>query len=202
MACIRCEVHLVLPYPPSANTYWRAAKGRGLVPSREALAYKAAVARVAALAQVKPLAGPVRLTLTVYRPRRTGDLDNTLKVLNDALNGLAWLDDEQVVSIHAERADDKAAPRVELVASAERFATPTEADTHRQARLERAKKARTTRNKNRAATRLEGLAARHGRAGSPASHLDRQESALAPSNATAGPSRPPESIPEGVPRRP
>ncbi|RYY96954.1 MAG: RusA family crossover junction endodeoxyribonuclease [Chitinophagaceae bacterium] len=153
---IPCEVRLVLPYPPSANAYWRAAKGRGLVPSREALAYKIAVAHLAAAARVRPLAGPVRLTLTVYRPRRIGDLDNTLKVLGDALNGLAWLDDEQVVVIHAERADDADSPRVELVATAERHATPEESVTHREARTERAAKARASRNKNRAEKKLAG----------------------------------------------
>ncbi|WNZ64194.1 hypothetical protein QEG98_11265 [Myxococcus sp. MxC21-1] len=61
MTCPRAEVRLVLPYPPSANDYWRPAKGRGLVPSDEAKAYKARVAQVAALARVQPLHGPVRL---------------------------------------------------------------------------------------------------------------------------------------------
>ncbi|RZI76130.1 MAG: RusA family crossover junction endodeoxyribonuclease, partial [Rubrivivax sp.] len=111
-----CEVRLVLPYPPSANAYWKPARGRGLVPSGEALAYKATVARLVGTPRAQPLAGLVRLSLTVYRPRRVGGLDNTLKVLGDDLNGLAWLDDEQVVAIHAERADDAKAPRVELVA--------------------------------------------------------------------------------------
>ncbi|MCY1043312.1 RusA family crossover junction endodeoxyribonuclease [Corallococcus sp. bb12-1] len=171
-----CEVRLVLPYPPSANTYWKPSRGRGLVPSKEALAYKATVARLVGATRAQPLAGPVRYTLTAYRPRRVGDLDNTLKVLGDALNGLAWLDDEQVVGIHAERADDAKAPRVELVATAARFATPEEAAAHRQARVERAAKARATRNRNRAAKakgakRSRGLAAlatpavRRGRAG-------------------------------------
>ncbi len=171
-----CEVRLVLPYPPSANTYWVPARGRGLVPSGEALAYKANVARQVAATSTQPLVGPVRLSLTAYRPRRVGDLDNTLKVLGDALNGLAWLDDEQVVAIHAERADDAKAPRVELVATAARHATPEEAAAHRLARAERAAKARATRNRNRAAKakgktprkRLEGLATpavRRGRAG-------------------------------------
>lgn len=145
------EVRLVLPYPPSANAYWRAAPGRGLVPSSEATAYKAAVARAAALARVQPLHGPVHLTLTVYRPRRVGDLDNTLKVLHDALNGVAWLDDEQVVHLEATREDDAARPRVEIHATAERFATREEAAAHRRARAERSRKARATRNRNRAA---------------------------------------------------
>lgn len=169
MTCSTAEVLLVLPYPPSANTYWRPAKGRGLVPSDEATAYKAQVARAAALARTRPLAGDVRVVLTVYRPRRAGDLDNTLKVLHDALNGVTWLDDEQVVHIDATRADDKTAPRVELVASAERFATPEEAAAHAAARAERARKARATRNRNRAEKQRAAAARRKGQ---PANSLE------------------------------
>ncbi|GHG79592.1 hypothetical protein GCM10012319_31610 [Comamonas sp. KCTC 72670] len=144
-------MRLTLPYPPSANTYWKPSKGRGLVPSDEAKAYKADVARVAALAKARPLFGAVQVVVTVYRPRASGDLDNTLKVLNDALNGLAWLDDEQVVRILAVREDDKRAPRAEVHATAARFATPEEAAAHLRAKAERAAKARATRNRNRAA---------------------------------------------------
>lgn len=149
----------MLPYPPSANAYWRAARGRGLVPSDEAKAYKASVAQVAAQVRVQPLYGPVRLVLTVYRPRRSGDLDNALKVLNDSLNGVAWLDDEQVVHINATRDDDAKAPRVELVATAERYATQ-EAAAHAAARKERARKTRETRNRNRAEKKLAQVLAR------------------------------------------
>lgn len=124
------------------------------MPSDKAMAYKARVAQVAALARIQPLHGPVRLVLTVFRPRRSGNLDNALKVLNNALNGVAWLDDEQVVHINATRDDDAKAPRVELVASAERYATPEEATAHAAARAERARKARETRNRNRAEKKL------------------------------------------------
>ncbi|WP_254624869.1 RusA family crossover junction endodeoxyribonuclease [Myxococcus sp. CA051A] len=151
------EVRLVLPYPPSANTYWKPSRGRGLVPSDEATAYKAAVTRAAMHARVLPLVGPVRMVATVYRPRKSGDLDNTLKVLNDALNEVAWLDDDQVIHIEASREDDAAAPRVELHATAERHATREEADAHRRARAARAQKARATRNRNRAAKARAGV---------------------------------------------
>ncbi len=120
-----------------------------MVPSDEAKAYKAQVAHAAALARTQPLAGPVHLVLTVFRPRRTGDLDNTLKVLGDSLNGVAWLDDDQVIRIEASREDDAKAPRVELVATGQRHATPAEAAAHAAARAERARKARETRNRNR-----------------------------------------------------
>lgn len=69
---VDCEVRLVLPYPPIASAYWKPARDRGLVPSGETLAYKGAVAKLVAATGVQPLAGPVRLSLTVFRPRRVG----------------------------------------------------------------------------------------------------------------------------------
>jgi Holliday junction resolvase RusA-like endonuclease len=52
--------------------------------------------------------------LVVYRPRKAGDLSNRIKVLEDALNGIAWIDDKQIVEIHARREDDASNPRVEV----------------------------------------------------------------------------------------
>ena len=102
-------MYLVLPYPPSANRYWRTFRGRAVV-SAEARAYKADVKLKGCI----PFVGPVALIARFYRPQRSGDLDNRLKVLCDALNGHAWDDDSQVVEIHAYRHDDKARPRVEV----------------------------------------------------------------------------------------
>lgn len=100
-----------LPYPPSANRYWRSFRGR-MVLSAEAKKYKAFVQ--VALAKWPILGGPVALIAHLYRPQKSGDLDNRLKVLGDALNGVAWLDDKQIEEIHAFRHDDKARPRVEI----------------------------------------------------------------------------------------
>lgn len=143
------ELRLTLPYPPSANTYWKPAPGRGLVPSDEARRYKAAVEAVARAAGVLPLTGPVRLTLWAYRPRRVGDLDNVRKVLLDALQGWAYLDDGQVSEDHGYRLDDPKRPRVEVLLEGEACATPAEAEAHRRARVERAARTRRTRNRNR-----------------------------------------------------
>ena len=104
---------LVLPYPPTVNHIYRRARGHlSLTP--EALAFRHAVRLIAQVQRVQPMSGPVAVFLDVYRPRKRGDLDNLLKAVLDALNGVAYGDDEQVVRIEANRYDDKRAPRVEV----------------------------------------------------------------------------------------
>lgn len=104
---------ITLPYPPSANINWRAAGGR-IIKNPEVRAYQTEVGWLAKAAGVRLLDGDVSLTLRIYRPRKAGDLSNRIKVLEDALNGIAWHDDVQVVEIHAYRYDDKDNPRVEV----------------------------------------------------------------------------------------
>jgi crossover junction endodeoxyribonuclease RusA len=105
---------LVLPYPPANNHYYRAVPGRGVLLSAEARRYKEDAGMVALAAGVRPVDGPVALTVTLYRPQKRGDIDGRLKGLLDALNGIAYRDDSQVVELHAYRLDDKDHPRVEV----------------------------------------------------------------------------------------
>lgn len=102
---------ITLPIPPSANRYWRVYNGHPVM-SQEARDYKEYVG-VSCLRMV-PLAGPVSVTIRVYRARKAGDLDNFEKVVLDALQGYAYENDNQVVEIHAYRLDDKQNPRVEV----------------------------------------------------------------------------------------
>ena len=103
---------IVLPYPPSANRLWSYSRG-GVFKSQAARAYHWALAAAWHEANVDKLDGEIAVTLYIYRPRRTGDLDNRVKALLDALNGLAGDDDAQIVELHAYRLDDAANPRVE-----------------------------------------------------------------------------------------
>jgi crossover junction endodeoxyribonuclease RusA len=106
-------ITLVLPYPPTVNHMYRRARGH-LALTPEALAFRHAVRLIAQVQGVQPMSGPVAVFLDVYRPRRRGDLDNLLKAVLDACNGIAYHDDEQVARIEANRYDDKRAPRVEV----------------------------------------------------------------------------------------
>lgn len=108
---MRCSIS----YPPSINDYWHHNRQGHTFLSPAARAYKLGVMlRLRAKGFRQPLAGPVVVRLWVYRPRRRGDLDNVLKAIGDALKGAAYLDDDQVVELHARRLDDKANPRIEV----------------------------------------------------------------------------------------
>lgn len=120
---------LRLPYPVSANRYWRSFVPRGharaiVTLSDEAKAYKREVAWLAKAARVQPIAGRIELRywLIPHCPQDAGkraqrdpdawdmsveclDLDNAAKVLLDALKGLAFEDDSQIHRIVAERAE-------------------------------------------------------------------------------------------------
>lgn len=110
------------PVPPSANRYWRHYRGR-VVASDEAQRYKQTVAMLARCAGVRPLSGPVAVEVAVYRARRAGDLDNFLKVLCDALQGVFYDNDAQIREIHATLHDDRHDPRVEVVVKSARATT-------------------------------------------------------------------------------
>lgn len=122
------------PLPPSANRYWRLAKGR-LIVSTEAQDYKTTVAMLARCARVAMLTGPVKLTVAIYRERKSGDLDNFLKVLLDALQGVFYANDAQIRELHASLHEDRHEPRCEVTVTDARGAdewanvlTPDRAD--------------------------------------------------------------------------
>jgi crossover junction endodeoxyribonuclease RusA len=145
---------ITVPIPPSANEYWVPARGRGLVPSKKAMAYKATVARVCLDAKLVPLLGDVMLRGEVYQGRDNRDLGNCLKVLEDALEGYAYLNDKQVRRYSdfgfAAETDPKN-PRIELVLCGEAFGTLEDAAAWRLAKAQSSAKRRATRNRNRAA---------------------------------------------------
>lgn len=106
-------MRLVLPYPPTLNNLKAIVRGR-MVKTSEARKYEATVQWQATLQGAKRIDGPLVVRVRAFRPRKAGDLDNTLKAAFDALKGVAWNDDSQVVEIYATRHDDKANPRLEV----------------------------------------------------------------------------------------
>lgn len=58
--------------------------------------------------RLPPYEGPVCLTLTFWTATRRGrDWDNLAKLFTDALNGVAYMDDRQIIeaSVHVHRPD-------------------------------------------------------------------------------------------------
>ena len=109
---------ITLPLAPSANRYWRHVNtktGARVLVSAEAKAYKDHVGWLLKAAGVELTMRPVSLRLDVYRKRKAGDLDNYVKILADAMTGIAYADDSQIVEIVARRFDDPTDPRVEVV---------------------------------------------------------------------------------------
>jgi len=106
-------MNLTLPYPPSLNRMYRTFRGRVLI-SAEGRDYKKMVADLCMVSRVKPITGPITISVDAYRPQKRGDLDNLFKGLLDSLNGNCFLDDSQIVEIRARRFDDKTNPRVEV----------------------------------------------------------------------------------------
>jgi len=119
-------ITLTLPYPVSANRYWKQfVMGKRVMqgPSHDATKYKREVAQAAVLQRIgQPIKGRVRVEIELYphRPldwkKRAArdpetwddtvqclDLDNANKVLLDALKGVAIDDDKWVRELHSRR---------------------------------------------------------------------------------------------------
>lgn len=101
-------LNLLLPYPLSANEYWRHTN-KGVYVSSKAKLYRQKVFCIFRnqYKSMKPFDGLVKLNI-VFHPKKNKDgsasarrldLDNVLKITLDALNGLAYVDDKQIINI-------------------------------------------------------------------------------------------------------
>lgn len=106
-------IKLVLPYPPSINSLYSTFRGRRII-SAQGRKFKRDVAIIAKTQGAFILDGNLSVNFRVFRPRKIGDLDNRLKISQDALKGICFEDDKQIVEIHAFRFDDRTNPRIEI----------------------------------------------------------------------------------------
>ena len=90
----------------------RGAGGRWYTP-QATKAYEAAVGWAARAAGIRtPYQGAVRLEITLWLPdRRRRDVDNCAKSICDGLNGIAYLDDSQIIELTVRRGVDHERPR-------------------------------------------------------------------------------------------
>lgn len=118
-------IHIVLPWPPSMNGYWRSIR-RGnrccQILSARARAYReAACAAMLTHLRQPTLEGPVRVTEKFYPPdARKRDMSNHRKAYEDAITHFGlWLDDSQVVEVHGWMLPpDRERPRIEITIEA------------------------------------------------------------------------------------
>ena len=93
--------------PPSVNSYWRSAFKGGKIMhyvSKEGKAFKSALSLIARANKFKLLQGDVVLKYKLFcKKQGRKDLDNTLKAIQDALEGIAYENDKQIKKIEAEK---------------------------------------------------------------------------------------------------
>lgn len=109
---------ILLPFPPSNNTYYRRVGAKTLI-SAKGRAYCKDVTAICEAVGVRKMEGRLRVTIAACPPdRRRRDLDNMLKGLLDALtHGGAWEDDSQIDQLAIIRGPIKALGCVEVTIS-------------------------------------------------------------------------------------
>ena len=117
---------LVLPFPPSVNTYWRA-PNKGPLTGRHLISAKGRAYQNAACAAIveqlrrlpKPISTPAAVEIILFPPdARRRDIDNYNKALFDALTHAGvWEDDSQVKRMLVEWGPVTKQGRVEITIS-------------------------------------------------------------------------------------
>lgn len=111
-------MRFILEFPPSVNDAYATVTINGKprrVLTKVARAYKRNAAQSARNQGAFRMTGKVELTIHIYRPRRAGDVNNFVKIVEDALKGVAWYDDEQVAISHHIRHLSRKRPRIEML---------------------------------------------------------------------------------------
>ena len=114
------NVRFVVPADPVPLARPRVVKGHAYLPARSR-DYRAEVQTVIkqTLGSLPPMTGAIRCRLSFYRrflptSRRFGDVDNHVKAVLDACNGLLLADDSCVVELLASKHQDTNFPRSEI----------------------------------------------------------------------------------------
>lgn len=109
------SVFFILPIPPSVNHAYEHTR-RGVRLTDEAKRYKAQaglIVRNAFQTAMNP-EPPLRLTMIVSFPSWQGDLDNTLKLSQDAIAAALNVNDSYITELHLYKRIDQDNPRCEV----------------------------------------------------------------------------------------
>ena len=120
---------ITIPVDPIPQPRPKFGNGRAYQPKR-IVEYKEVVklAGMSAMRERKIIEREIAVTLIFYRKysptsRSYGDFDNLAKAVCDALNGIVYKDDSQIVRCVIEKRCDKENPRVEIDVSPIEFST-------------------------------------------------------------------------------
>lgn len=87
--------------PISVNHMYQRARGRVIKTSLARATAEAIGWEMRAGYTGKPFTGPIAVNMTITWPdKRRRDLDNAMKQMGDAGNGILWKDDSQIVEWH------------------------------------------------------------------------------------------------------
>jgi crossover junction endodeoxyribonuclease RusA len=103
--------------PPQPKQRARSGKGNRHYTPAETVRYENAVRAIGSLRKPPSwdMQGSYHLTVVAYfADNRARDADNVLKAVSDALNKVAFDDDNQVVKVSAEKHVDRENPRTEV----------------------------------------------------------------------------------------
>ena len=112
-------INLELPYPPSANRYWRYTS-RGVYVTKEARSYKQEIVNLTRSLNLKCYDDKQKLKVFIVchvPDKRRRDLDNVLKITLDSLSSIAWEDDSQIDDLRIIRGDIIKNGKLELTVS-------------------------------------------------------------------------------------
>jgi len=104
---------IVLSLPPLLNRLYRISGGR-FYKNQEAIRYKNECAYTIRKILKQPTDDLLELNIKWYRKALRGDIDAILKCFLDALEGILWENDSQIMKITIEKLHDKNNPRIEL----------------------------------------------------------------------------------------
>lgn len=93
-------IELELPYPPSANRYWRKFNNR-MVISKHGKEFQFEVCRIVKDSGIEPIRGAIAIKILIYTPDwRRRDEDNLNKALLDAVSKSGIWDDDSFICYH------------------------------------------------------------------------------------------------------
>lgn len=102
--------------PISVNAAYRRSEGHGMHMTSEAHAYKEAIHWTAWEKRRIHKTPVVKIQFT-FADKRKHDIDNYLKLCLDALNGVMWEDDNDIVQLHVYKLYRKDKPNITITIS-------------------------------------------------------------------------------------